>query len=200
MFADRVNSFNRSKRASMSAALILVSSITACGWILWPHVTYLKAVQGYEPVVSSIANKKDTVCIAIAAKERKLQAIQGERNAFREKFFTVTQAKEFFSRLECFAEGVGCTVASVDFVFERSQPGTGMPSDVPTLVAHRANLTVAGQYEDLTVLFEHIQGHLHDVWIDSCRIEVSNADPGRLRCDVALTIWVISDKEDSSDE
>jgi len=184
----------------MSAALILLSSITACGWILWPHVTYLHAVQGYGPVVSSIADKKNTMCTAIGAKGRKLQAIQAERDTLRDKFFTVTQAKEFFSRLEHFAQGVGCAVASVDFVFERGQPGTGMSSDVPTLVAHRANLTVAGQYEDLIVLFEHIQGHLHDVWIDSCRIELSNADRGRLRCDVALTIWVISDKEDSSDE
>ncbi len=200
MCADRVNSFSRSKKASMSAALILVSSITACGWILWPHVTYLKAVQGYEPVVSSIANKKDTMCTAIATKKRKLEAIQAERDMLRGKFFTMTQAKEFFSRLERFAQGVGCTVASVDFVMERGWPGAGVPSDGMTLVAHRANLTVTGPYEDLIVLFEHIQGHPQDVWIDSCQMEVSNADPGRLRCDVALTIWVISDKEDFSDE
>ena len=199
MFIERVSKLDSSTKTVMSVALIAAAAVAGYGWILSPHVAYLQAVQQYEPVVKNVTSQKNTVCGALGAKRRRLETLQSELSTLRVKFFTPAQATAFLSSLERLAEQNGCNVTSVDFVFDNSALGAGTSSDLPAMATHCANLTLFGQYDDLIGLFEQWQHRSQEVWVDSCRIELSDIRTGQLQCDVGLAIWVVAGEEDTTD-
>lgn len=200
MLIDRVTTLNGSGKRVMSAALVVVAAIAIYGWVLSPHVAYLHAVQRYEPAVETVADKKDTVCKALGVKRRELRRVQSELGTLRNRFFTASEATAFFSNLELLSEETGCVITSLDFVFETGLPRATASSDLPTLVAHRANLTALGRYGDLIEFLRGLQGHRQEVQVASCRIEAFDGRSGLLKCDVAVAIWVVTNMEDSTDE
>ena len=200
MLINRVTTLTRSTQKAMSVALIVAAAIAGYGWILSPHLAYLHAVQRYEPAVEDMTVRKNDVCTALGTKRRRLETVSSELATLRVKFFTPTQATAFFSRLEALAEKTGCTVTSVDFVFDNRALDSEASPAQPALALHRAKLTVVGQYNDLIGLFEQLQHRSQEVWIDSCRMELADVRTGKLKCNVTVAISVLAYEEDVTDE
>ena len=200
MLIQRAATLNRSAQKAMSVALIAAAAIAGYGWILSPHLTYLQAVQKYEPFVQDMTARKNDLSTTLGMNRRRFETVSRELETLRAKFFTPGQATAFFSELETLAAKTGCTVTSLDFAFEKGVPGSGASTPEPAIVVHRANLAVLGQYNDLIAWFERLQHRSQEVWIDSCRMELSDVRTGRLKCNVAVAISVLAEEEDVTDE
>ena len=200
MLIERMRTLNGSTQKAMSAALMAAMLIAGYGWIVSPHVAYLQAVQRYEPAVRDMAAHKNSVCTSLGRNRRLLDTIGGELETLRVKFFTPAQATAFLSDLETLAENTGCSVTSVDFLFDNNVLRKDGSPEPLTIALHRARLAVLGQYDDLIELLEQLQHRSQEVRIDSCRIELADARTGKLKCDVALAIWVLAYEEETTDE
>jgi hypothetical protein len=190
---------DQSAKTVMSAVVIIVAGVAAYGWVVSPHVAYLRAVQKYEPVVEDVARQKIAVSGALGAKRRRLEAIRSELALLRTEFFTPVEAVTFFSGLKQLAEENGCTVDFIDFTFD-SGPRDEETSPGFSIAGHHASLSLIGQYSDLVAMFEQLQQRTQEVSIDSSWIELSDVRTGRLKGRIALTIWVITGEEDGTDE
>ena len=184
----------------MSVALIATAAIAGYGWLLSPHLAYLRAVQEYEPCVQDMTVRKSDVSAALGTNRRRFEIVSGELQTLQARFFTMTQATAFFSELETLAAENGCTVTSVHFAFENGVPDNGASAPKPVIAVHRATLTVLGQYNDLIGWFERLQHRSQAVWVDSCRMELADVRTGRLKCNVTVGISVLDEEEDVTDE
>lgn len=197
---ERVNTLSRSTKTSTSVALLAIVSVAGYGWIVAPYVTYLHAVQRCQPAVEQTVEKKNTMSKALGVKRRRLDDLETQLGALREKFFTPAESRVFFSDLERWCVDAGCEVLSLDRALGADPVRSkGTRVEGPVATRHCTNLVVSGPYEALVTLLEHLRKSRQEISVDACRMELSDIPSGRLRCDLDLTIWVIPDKEDSAD-
>ena len=179
-------------------ALLAIAAVAMYGWIVSPHVSYLHAVQRYEPVLAEATKEKKLLSAGLAAKRRRLEQVQTQLTAARAGLFTPEQAQDFFGGIDDLCRKSGCTVTAIHFDSDRDPRTAGAPK--PAMVqTRRAGLTASGGYPQIVALLHDLQARPQRVVIDSCRIELSDARSGRVKCDVTMIIWVISTEEDSDD-
>jgi len=58
-------------------------------------------------------------------------------------------------------------------------------------------LSVVGVYRNITKLMGRLQARTQKVWIDSVKVRTLDYSLDRPRCDVTITICVITDKENT---
>jgi hypothetical protein len=89
-----------STRGAMSVALVAILAVAMYGWLVSPHVGYLRAVQAYEPAVKEAAAQKEILDKTLRAKQQKLDAVHAELTELRAMLFTPEEARDFFGEMK----------------------------------------------------------------------------------------------------
>jgi hypothetical protein len=197
---DSLVRLNSSSRNAISAALILIVVIAMYSWIVEPHVKYLYAVQRYEPVLDSVARQSEAMREAIKIKQEKTEELKQEFAQLQGTLFTAEKAKEFFSDLQVISEETGCMVQSVNMITKGAVRDGERSEYTSGILPNSAVLSVVGLYGDVIKLLERLQSRAQKVWIESVLMKGISEESDRLRCDIAITMYTLQDKEAKIDE
>jgi hypothetical protein len=165
-----------------------------------PHTTYLFAAQQYESVVDSVAKQNTILSNTIDVRKTKLKELSEQFAQLRSTLFTTDEAKEFLSDLRVVCEGTGCTVQSLNFTAGESGSQKSQLEDASGVVTNAVLLNVTGVYSSVIELVEILQKRTQKVWIDSIEMSVFDEDSAKLKCDMAIKISTINDKETAINE
>ena len=202
MSADRAITMRSSTRDAFSIALVVIGAAAMYNWILSPHVGYLRAVQRYQPVVDEMARETSLIHATLAGKRQQLQTTRRELTEIRGSLFTGVEAKAFLGDLQSFVEQTGCKVIAADFTSPSDdQAGqTREPKERPPAIASRVDLTVTGLYDQIIALLNRLQTNPKKIWVDSCRMRLSEPRSERLECRLSLTLYALFEKEGLANE
>ncbi len=196
MLVDNLTKLSRSSRNAVSASLILIAALAMYNWIVAPRTNYLLAAQRYEFVMENVVKKNKTIDNRVNIRKKKLQELREQSAQLQSTLFTPDQAREFFSDLQAISEETGCIVYSVNLITNKQNPNKdGQLQDTAGIVTKSAVLSVVGVYRNITKLIERLQSRTQKVWIDSVKVQALNNNSDRPRCDIAITICALTDKE-----
>lgn len=204
MLLDNLTKLSRPSRNALSAALVIIAAIAVYNWMVAPHANYLFAAQQYESVVDNVAKKNKILSNTVKVKEKKLQELRERYAQLRHTLFTSDEAQELLSGLRVICEKADCTVNSLNFVTSKPnskrkpvplEAAAGQVKGNSDVAANNAVLSVTGVYGNIVELIEIIQERTQGVWIDSIEMTALEEDSAKLKCDMAVTIYTIQDKD-----
>lgn len=185
----------RPSRNVMFAALVVIGAISLYNWIVTPHINCLRAAQKYESVVGKLAMKNQIINKNVTIKKKEIEELREKFKHIHIKLFDSVKAKEFFSDIQAMAEEANCVIYSLNFSSTDSAPAAGRSEVSSHITANRAILSAAGSYKDIVALISKLQNRSKQVWIDSISIEPIRSSGEQLKCDIAVTIYVIHNEE-----
>lgn len=195
MLVDKLTKLNRSTRHTVSVSLIVIAALAMYNWLVTPHADYLSAAQGYESVMDNVVEKNKTISNIVNIKRKKLQELREKSAQLQSILFTPYQAREFFSDLQAVSEETGCVVYSLNLMTNKPSPKDRDSEDTSGIVTKSAVLSVVGVYRNIAKLMEKLQARTQKVWIDSVQVRTLDYSSDRPRCDITITICVLTDKE-----
>ena len=191
--------YDGSKSGVVLTGLVLIGAVGMYSWIVAPHVDYLRAVQKYEPVLDDIVKEKSELQDMLVVRREMLEKINTQFGDMSGTLFTYPQARELPQEFENVAEQYECSIATVDFSDEPvsifGEDGSARPID-----AVEAQVSLVGHYNGLTAFIKRMQEKDRKIWLHSLEMRVLEENGDRLACDLALTIYVIQEKEAPSDD
>ena len=131
-------------------------------------------------------------------KKIELKELNKEYEYHQTKVFNPVSAREFFSNIENITAQSGCKVNSLKFSPENminSDSSSGSEKN-KYFSADTAQLSILGKYGNIVSLIEKLQGNAKLVKISSLKINSDNVNPGYLRCDMTITIFVKNEMKD----
>ena len=198
MLIDNLAKLSRTSKNAFSASLIVITALAIYNWKVAPHATYLLAAQQYESVMDSVVKKNKTISSRVEVKRKKLQELREQSSQLHSTLFSPDKAGEFFSDLQAISEETGCIVYSVNLMTNKQSPNRdGQLRDSLGLETKNAVLSVVGVYRNITKLIERLQSRTQKVWIDSINLRTLQNNPEQPRCDITITICIITDEEDT---
>jgi Tfp pilus assembly protein PilO len=199
VIVDNLTKLNAPWRNVLSGALVIITAIAMYNWILAPHVSYLFAVQRYEPVASNIANESVALRDSLDAKRGQLAQLRRQFTELRGALFTPRQAREFFMDIQNTAEKSGCTVTSASFTPDQAGPAVRQADQTLFVATRGATLSLFAPYDKIANLLAALQNRPQKVWIDSVSMELRDISSAQLECTITLTIYVVQNRETPSD-
>ncbi len=191
MKMNLLESAERRQEVTLVGGLLFVGLIVARSWVVAPHLAALHAAQQYETAIDSYKDKSETVNSGLRAKRLWLDKLVAKRSLLSDMVFTPAKAEEFLSDLEAFCVEAGCSIGSIRFVGESDQ-------DVSAIVTRTTSLTISGEYSNIIKFIQKLKSRSQRVSIQSLGIATIPADPSRVICRFAMTIYVNLDKESAS--
>ena len=191
--------YNGKSSGVVLTGLVLIGALALYSWIVAPHVAYLRAVQKYEPILDDIVKEKDLLQDQLVRRRGMLEKINKQFDELSGTLFTYADARDLPQEFAAVAEQYECRIATVDFsdepvpIFEE-QTGDKLIDAVD------AQVSVVGDYNGLTAFIKRLQESDRKIWIHSLTMRVLNDHGGQLTCDMALTIYVIQEKESPSND
>ncbi|MCH8216494.1 MAG: hypothetical protein IH892_06945 [Planctomycetes bacterium] len=192
--------FDGSQAGAVLMGLVLVAAVAMYSWIVAPHVDYLRAVQNYEPVLDDIAREKDELQDLVVRRREMLDQINKKLDDLSGTLFTYAQARDLPQEFAAVAEQYGCWVTAVDLSDEPVSIFGAEMGDMSIIDAVEAEVSVVGDYNGLTAFVKRVQGRDRKIWINSLTIRMLDDEGGRLECHLAMTIYVIEEKEAPSND
>lgn len=183
-------------RSVVLGSLVLIGAIACYNWFVAPQCTYLQAAHRYESAAQALARKNNVMSADIAKDKRELAQLNEKFVQARASVFEPAGAKEFFNGIEAAAEKTGCVISSLTFQPTNRKPGADRLSGF--LRPRRARLSVLGHYAGVIALMDEFQDRREKVLIDSISIASTGKVPGRLNCEMNITVYVIQDQEAST--
>jgi len=175
------------------ASLVLIGAIACYNWFVAPHSNYLQAAQRYESATETLASKNQVMNAGIAGYKRELVQLQEKFVQARASVFEPAGAKDFFNGIEAAAEKTGCVLSSLTFTPTNRKPGADRLSGF--LRPRRARLCVLGDYAGVIALMDEFQDRREKVLIDSISVQSIGKVPGRLNCEMNITVYIMKDDE-----
>lgn len=162
-----------------------------------PHQNYLEAAQKYESAVSALAGKKQVISNDLKIKRIEHEKLQEQFNNILVKLFDPLGEREFFSNIEAFSQQAGCKMLSL--TFSQSSAAGSKPAEKTRaneyVIASAAHLTVEGRYGNIAALMNKLQDGSRLVRISPVSINYDNKNPGYLKCDMTINIYVTNEKK-----
>ena len=182
------------------ASLMIIGAIGVCNWIITPHRNYLQAAQKYEAAADNLTKKKQTIGNNLKIRKKELVSLEEKLNSGFEMLFEPFEAKEFFNNIQAVSEEAGCIMHSVAFTQADSESGIKDPNANVQITTKGVKLIVLGGYDNITALMNKLQENSKCVRIESVKIYSDSSFPGYLKCDMSVTIYIVSRKEDRRHE
>jgi len=188
------------KQSSTNAvftALVMIGTIAMYGWIVAPHVAYLKAVQEYEPILDSVVREKVHLQKLLANRRKILHDWNEKFMEISDLLFTEDQVRELFSALDVIAYKYGCTVSKVDRLSEPPVKVIGEKGDSTVVESQFSSLRMIGPYNGIVDFIQGLQDNKYKIWIKSLEIHPVEPSSGsdQLVCTISIMIYVIIEKE-----
>ena len=186
----------KASRSVILATLVLIGTVACYNWFVSPHTNYLQAAHRYESMAEVMARKNRVISKGIARWKGQLNELQGEFTQARARVFDPAGAKEFFNGIEAAAESAGCVLSLLKFEPPNSRSGGRRKGGI--LKVRCAGLSILGDYAGLIALIDKLQDRREKVLIDSITIESAGKVPGRLDCQMNVTVYIMQDEETST--
>lgn len=180
--------------------LVIIGIIGLYNWVITPHRNYLQAAQKYEVAADNLTKKKQTIGNNLKIQEKKLVALKEQLNSDFEMLFESFEAKEFFNNIQAVSEETGCIMYSLTFTQSDSESGTNDPNANINITTKGTKLTILGGYDNITALMNKLQENSKCVRIESVKIYSDSSFPDYLKCEMSVTIYITSRKEDRRHE
>ena len=193
-----INSYaklNHTSKNAVSASLIIIAVIAMYNWIVAPRAKYLSAAQQYGSAMQTVVEKNKIIETKVNIKKKQLQQLQQQSEQLQSTLFTPEKAREFFSDLQAISEETGCIVYSVNLITNKQNPNDGQLEDSTGIDTKSAVLSVVGVYRNISRLIQRLQARTQKVWIDSIRLRTISYNSDQPRCDIAITICTLADRE-----
>ncbi len=182
------------------ATLVIIGLIGLYNRIITPHRNYLQAAQKYEAAADNLTKKKQTIANNLKIRKKELVGLKEQLNSGFEMLFEPFEAKEFFNNIQAVSEEAGCIMYSLTFTQADSKSGTNDPNVNIYITTKGAKLTVLGGYDNITALMNKLQENSKCVRIESVKIYSDSSFPDYLKCEMSVTIYIMSRKEDRRHE
>ena len=190
----------RSSTGTLFGAMVVIVGIAMYGWIVAPHVAYLKAVQAYEPVVNNVNKERTRLEGMLKTRRERLDTINAEFSEIRKILFTFDQAQAFFQDLGKTAETYGCEIYRIDILTDEPKPVVGRPGDAALVEAIQASVSIVGYFQGLVDFVQDLQHFEHEIRIGSLKMFVNRREDTQLKCDLTITVYVMQEREAATDD
>ncbi|MGD8786299.1 MAG: hypothetical protein PVJ60_02660 [Phycisphaerales bacterium] len=198
MLINYLSKLSRTSKNAFSASLIVLTTLVMYNWMVAPRATCLLAAQQYESVMDSVVKKNKVISSRVEVKRKKFQELREQSYQLHSTLFSPDKAREFFSDLQAICEETGCIVYSVNLVTNKQRPKNNEQlQDSLGLETKNAVLSVVGVYRNITKLIQRLQMRTQKVWVDSINLRALQHNKDQLRCDITITICIITDEEET---
>jgi Tfp pilus assembly protein PilO len=177
------------------AAPGIIAVVAMYNWIVAPQVTYLRAVQKYEPVISRMAKEKTDLQDLVASRRKELKDLENRLDQLRPALYTPDQARQLWSDLETMAVQQGCAVMNVSLGTGRPLPASEQDPESLRIEVINTTVTITGEYDGIMAFVGQLQAQPRKIWVAALGIEAAERDPRRLQCRAEVSIYVIYQKE-----
>ena len=198
MLIENWTKSSRSSRIAVLAGLILIGAFAVYNWIVAPHMNCLMAAQGYEFVLDDLAKKKLVVSNNVKIKTEEVEQLQEKLKQACADLYDPVEAARFFSNIQNLAESAGCVVNTLNFPPTNSLIKNKKTQTDIYVTSKRALLSFTGNYKDITELINKLQDRPGKVRLDSIKIKYAPGGSGRLKCDAAVTVYVLNNRKRGS--
>lgn len=175
--------------------LLIIGAIGVYNWIIAPHQSYIQAAQRFESTTKNLAKKKQMIRNNLNNQKKELKELEEKLNSDLDMLFEPSEAKEFFNSFEVVSEKAGCIMYSLTFPQADLQPSKNKPDTNSRITSKVAKLTILGAYGNITDFMNKLQENSKYVQIESVKIYSDSNIPDYLRCDMSVTIYIVSGKE-----
>lgn len=189
-----------SQQNAIFVSLALIGAIGVYNQVIAPHRNYLQAAQKYEEAANNLTQKKQTIGNSLIIRQKELESMEEKLNSGYEMLFEPPEAKEFFNNMQAVSEKTGCIIHSLTFTQAGLKSGIKDPNVNVQITAKGVQLSLLGGYDNITALMDKLQENSKCVRIESVRIYSDSSFPNYLKCDMSVTIYIISRKEDRRHE
>ena len=186
---------NPTSRRAVYAALIGIAAVALYNWIVAPHLTYLRAVQHYGPIVDLISRQRVVLKDQMARRRTDLDGLETQFDQIRPLLYTQDQARQLLGDLEAMAAQHHCAITAVDLASDRPTPIVGSEQDPLQIQEIQTSLTVVGDYDGIMALLGQLQALPRKIWIRSLTMELTGPDTTRHQCRMDIGLYVIQEKE-----
>ena len=181
-------------RAVVLAAMVVIGTIAAYNWFVTAHTNYLQAAQKYVSVADNLEKRNLIIGSSVAIKKKDLQRLQEELERGQVGLFDPSGAREFFSNIQVIAKKSECSISLLEFLPMEPPQQADDSQDAAYVAESQAVLQVAGRYGNIIALIDRLQERTEKVWIYPLNIESISGKPGRLECDMTISIYVTQKK------
>ncbi len=198
----QIDNFIKANRTSRNALLIAVILAVTAGLysrLAGPHINCLSAAWRYESVLNDMSDKKSRLSQNVEEKRQQLRKLENDVLPFQNSLFSPDRAKEFFSDIQATSAQCGCTLRTVKLIERTGSEKSGKDKDELGIEVGKMQLSIAGDYGDITELIRRLQSRPEKVWIDSLQMEGAGRGSGLLRCDMTVTVYIAAGKEMADD-
>jgi hypothetical protein len=185
---------NSSRRALLAASVVIVG-VALYNWIVAPHVTYLRAVQRYEPVVDRIAQEKASLKDLLISRKKRLADLELQFSQIRPFLYTYEQARQLLSDLEGMAVEYKCSITTVDLGSNRPTRIVGDEQESLLVEGVDTSVTITGSYDGIMAFIGRLQTQQRKIWVRTLTLELAGLETQKLRCRIDIGIYVIMEKE-----
>jgi hypothetical protein len=192
---NKLNELTASEHRAIAAALLIIGLLALHNWLISPQVASLRASQRYEQATSAAISKSKTVRQALDAKRRELEQLLARRTLLAEMVFQNAEAEQFFSELEPLCTEAHCIVLSFNHM--DTQTSGRRDREDRSVERRMAMLSIQGGYNSIVSLMERLATCKRKVWIDKIDIMSGGGDSAGVTCNLAISIYVHREKEDT---
>jgi Tfp pilus assembly protein PilO len=182
---------NVSSKHILIAAVVLIGVVAFYNWIIMPQTGYLMAAQRYESAAAQLTKKSQIVQKNVEHVKKNLSELQKIFKQFYTSLFDPNGADKFFSGIQNMAEEMKCVMNTLNLPPGYQSSQTGNSGAVNGVAARRATLSIAGSYKNIIKLMNKLQERPEQVKIDSINVKSMDNNSNQLKCDIAVTIYVI---------
>lgn len=178
------------QESALRRALILAGMIAVGMWTLRSHVAFLGASQRYEHAMGEHEEMSEVVNEDLAAQRRKLERLREERAVFAGMAFRPAEARQFHHELQDLCREAACDIVSLSYSKDENLASYGERDAASTMVLRRTSLTVHGLYGGVVQVLDALQKRPQKVWVEGFHMQILQAKPGWVSCDMKVVIWV----------
>ena len=200
MLTEKFIKSSPASKVLFSVSTIIIVTVAAYNWVVSPQTSHLHAAQRHEVMLNSAEKKTEIIKQRLTVKETELLDLRDNIAQIKDSFFTPKTAREFFIDLEPISFQCGCNIDSLTFLPTESVESNQEENNPSSVRLERAQLSLTGHYDNIIEYFKKLSSYSERIAINDLFIESIDARTKDLVCAMTITIYLIEDKENISDE
>ncbi len=172
----------------------------AFNWIILPQTTYLRAARLYENMLGDAGKMTTVIKGQMAAKRDEVSKLNDEIVRVQGRFFTLKQAAELFLDLEPIAHQSNCNLDQLIFMPSESVSYESDEGEACSIVVKRSVISFTSTYSSVIRFLTKLNSYSQRIVISDLNIESNSMTDETLYCRMAITIYLIEDKEQEENE